>query len=150
MDPRIVSEKLESLRRCVRRVEAKRPATLDALRGDLDAQDIVSVNLTRAVQICVDVAAHLTARLDVPAPETMAGTFDALLAAGVLPADVAARMKAAVGFRNVAVHAYTEINWAVVFAIVHTRLDDFRAFAGAVAGFAETDSTDTSTGTSPE
>ncbi len=139
MDRRVISEKLESLRRCVARVEAKRPETVGALRGSPDLQDIVALNLMRAVQTCVDLAAHLVADLDVPAPETMAGTFDALHAAGVIDAGVAARMRAAVGFRNVAVHTYSAINWAVVFAIAHTHLDDFRAFARAVVAHTGTD-----------
>lgn len=133
MDRRVVAEKLESLRRCVRRVEAKRPASAEALARDVDLQDIVSLNLTRAVQVSVDLAAHLAADLDVPAPETMADAFRALEDAGVLGADVAARMRAAVGFRNVAVHAYQSIDWAIVFAIAETHLDDFRAFARAVS-----------------
>lgn len=49
MDRRVVAEKLESLRWCVARVEAKPPASAAALARDVDPQDIVSVNLTRAV-----------------------------------------------------------------------------------------------------
>ena len=121
----------------MRRVEAKRPATAEALARDLDLQDILSVNLTRAVQVSVDLAAHLAAGLDVPAPATMAGAFEALGAAGVLAPDLADRMRSAVGFRNVAVHAYQTIDWDVVFAIATQHLDDFRAFAEAVSGQAE-------------
>ena len=131
MDRRVVLEKLESLRRCVRRIEARRPATVEALRKDVDLQDILSVNLTRAVQVCVDVAAHLVADLEGPPPDTMAGLFSALEEAGRLPPGVADRMRAAVGFRNVAVHTYQAIDWAVVFRICHDHLDDFRAFARA-------------------
>lgn len=72
MDRRVVLDKLESLRRCIQRIESKRPDTLEALQADLDLQDILSLNLTRAVQVSVDVAAHLVADLDVPAPDTMA------------------------------------------------------------------------------
>jgi len=38
-------------------------------------------------------------------------------------------LKGAVGFRNVAVHAYDEIDYAIVFSICTKHLDDFRAFA---------------------
>lgn len=98
----------------------------------MDAQDILALNVTRAVQICVDLAAHLAADLDVPAPETMADTFTRLAEADLLSHDIAARMRAAVGFRNVAVHAYQSINWAIVYQICHVHLDDFRAFAQRV------------------
>lgn len=49
MDRELIEEKIESLRRCVRRIEAKRVATVDELESDLDTQDILSVNLTWAV-----------------------------------------------------------------------------------------------------
>lgn len=133
MDRRVVLDKLESLRRCVERVEARRPETVAALEQDLDLQDILSLNLTRAVQVSVDVAAHVVAGLDVPAPTTMGETFDALARTGVVSPELAERMRAAVGFRNVAVHAYQTIDWEIVMAICHRHLNDFRTFARAVA-----------------
>ncbi len=42
-------------------------------------------------------------------------------------------MRKAVGFRNLAVHNYDTIEWAVVFAIATERLDDFKMFARAFA-----------------
>ena len=132
MDRRVVLEKIEALRRCLARVESRRPDTVEALRQNLDLQDILSLNLTRAVQVSVDLAAHLVADLEVPPPDSMADAFRVLADADVLPHEVAARMVAAVGFRNVAVHAYQTIDWAIVLAISHHHLDDFRAFAQAV------------------
>lgn len=54
MDQDVINEKLESPRRCLQRIHDKYPATAADLSQDQDAQDIVSLNLTRAVQICVD------------------------------------------------------------------------------------------------
>jgi uncharacterized protein YutE (UPF0331/DUF86 family) len=87
------------------------------------------VNLTRAVQICVDVAAHLVAETDRPPPDTMAGAFDDLRDLHIVPEALANRLKGAVGFRNVAIHAYRDIDWRIVHTITHERLDDFRQFA---------------------
>ena len=100
MDHQIVAEKLESLRRCVRRIEEKRPSTPEALLGDYDLQDILVLNLSRAVQLCVDIAAHLISDLEIPLPNTMGNTFDSLAQAGLLETRLAARLKKAVGFRN--------------------------------------------------
>ena len=132
MDRRVIADKLERLRRCVQRIEQKRPATLAALAADVDLQDILSVNLERAVQLCVDIAAHIIASREIPAPTTMAGAFEALHTLHILPPDLANSMKKAVGFRNVAVHNYQEIDWGIVFHICHHTLDDFRAFAQAI------------------
>ncbi len=59
MDRRLINEKLEGLRRCIDRIVEKLPTTAAVLAADLDLQDIITLNLTRAVQRCVDIATHL-------------------------------------------------------------------------------------------
>ena len=44
MDQRVMEEKLESLRRCIQRVQKKTPDTVTKLEDVLDLQDILSVN----------------------------------------------------------------------------------------------------------
>ena len=97
------------------------------------AQDIVSLNLTRAVQICVDIGAQLIAHLDLPAPDTMGQTFDLLAQAKLITAELATNLKMAVGFRNIAVHSYESINWLIVHSIVKNHLDDFSKFAEVIS-----------------
>lgn len=132
MDREVIAAKLESLRRCCERVRAKCPATADLLLVDVDTQDILALNLSRAVQLCVDLAAHLVAGTNALPPATMGQCFDLLADSGAIPADLAQRMKRAVGFRNIAVHNYEAINWHVVHSIATRHLDDFREFAESV------------------
>jgi uncharacterized protein YutE (UPF0331/DUF86 family) len=133
MDREVVEQKLESLRRCVQRIAAKRPADVETLVTDFDLQDIVSLNLSRAVQLCVDIGAHLIAGMDVPPPDTMGQTFDLLAQSGVLNAALANSLKKAVGFRNIAVRSYETINWHIVHSIVNNHLTDFSEFAKVVS-----------------
>ena len=133
MDRHVIEDKLERLRRCVSRIEQKRPPTPAELTTDYDLQDILSVNLQRAVQLCVDIAAHIIADQEVAAPSSMAQTFDVLQRLDILSPDLASSMKKAVGFRNIAVHAYQAVDWEIVFNICYEKLDDFRAFAQSVA-----------------
>ena len=133
MDREVVEQKLESLRRCLRRIETKCPADAATLAADIDLQDIVSLNLSRAVQISVDIGAHLIAGMEVPPPDTMGQTFDFLAQEGVLNNELASSLKKAVGFRNIAVHNYESINWEIVHSIVKYHLADFTGFAQVVA-----------------
>jgi len=133
MDREVVEQKLESLRRCLRRIETKCPADAATLVADLDLQDIVSLNLSRAVQISVDIGTHLIAGMEVPPPDTMGQTFDLLAQEGVLDIELASSLKKAVGFRNIAVHNYESINWSIVHSIVKYHLADFSKFAKVVA-----------------
>ncbi len=133
MDADLIAEKLEALRRCVVRLEQKRPTSVEALAVDLDRQDVIVLNLQRAVQLCVDIAANLIAESDEPAPMTMGEVFDALARMGIVTPDLATRLRKAVGFRNIAVHAYHAIDWVIVFNIVQHRLEDFRDFARSIS-----------------
>jgi len=132
MDREVIEQKIESLRRCVERVRQKCPATADALTNDPDAQDILSHNLTRAVQLCVDIGAHLIAARDNLAPNTMGQTFDVLAELKVISPELAQRMKKAVGFRNIAVHNYEDVDWQIVHAIASRHINEFGEFAKAV------------------
>jgi uncharacterized protein YutE (UPF0331/DUF86 family) len=132
MDREVVAQKLEALRRCLARVREKCPKSADILAKDADLQDIISINITRAVQLCVDIGTHVIAGMSVSPPDTMGKTFDQLAEAGIIPPDVAEQLKKAVGFRNIAVHNYESINWAIVHSIASDRLVDFEEFAKAI------------------
>ena len=132
MDRLIVAHKLDSLRRCLNRVRERCPADVATLARDPDLQDIVVLNLSRAVQICVDLALHTLSGSGQPAPDTMGQAFDRLADAKRIPVDLAVRLKKAVGFRNIAVHNYSGIDWAIVHAIATLHLGDFEAFARAI------------------
>ena len=132
MERDIIIRKLDSLARCVRRIEEKRPDTLEQLIDDIDTQDILSINLERAVQVSVDIGAHLLAGMSVPPPETMGEVFTILVSAKMIPEETGFALRKAVGFRNLSVHAYDQVDWERVFDIVHDQLDNFRKFADAI------------------
>lgn len=132
MDRDIISRKLDSLARCVGRIETKRPPSVDELVSNIDLQDILSVNLERAVQLCVDIGAHVLADLDAPPPQTMGEVFTLLVAQKVIPESVGIALRKAVGFRNLSVHAYDHVDWLRVFEIIHNKLHDFRVFSRSI------------------
>lgn len=133
MDRNVVEAKLESLRRCVERITAKTPSSADQLAQSPDLQDIIALNLQRAVQLSVDLASHLIAETDARPPSTMAENFEVLKSLQFISPALTERMIKAVGFRNIAVHSYHTIDWNIVYQICNRHLDDFRQFAQAVA-----------------
>ena len=137
MDREVVDQKLESLRRCLLRIESKCPADASLLATDFDLQDIVSLNLSRAVQLSVDIGAHVIAGMDVPPPGTMGQTFDLLAQEGVLSSELANGLKKSVGFRNIAIHKYDSIDWIIVHNIVKNHLGEFSEFAKAIVDWSE-------------
>ncbi|NOQ50938.1 MAG: DUF86 domain-containing protein [Desulfuromonadaceae bacterium] len=133
----ILLSKLDSLQRCLSRISTKTPGHADILQQDLDLQDIIAINLERAVQICVDIAAHIIAVKNVPAPATMAESFDRLFDLKVISKKTAGQMKNAVGFRNISVHEYQKIDWLIVYRIITEHNEDFKDFARQIMAWAE-------------
>ena len=135
MDKKLVAEKLDSLFRCIERIENKRPAAKEILADDLDLQDIIAVNLERAVQLAVDIGAHIIANSAEPSPSTMGEVFTILEKMEVIQSSTANKMYSAVGFRNISVHAYEKINWSIVYSIISKNLNDFRLFTRDISDF---------------
>lgn len=132
MDNMLIFNKIESLRRCINRIREKTPDTELQLETDLDLQDIITVNLERAVQTSVDIAAHIIADLESPAPETMAEAFAILEKNNIISTELSGKMQKAVAFRNIAVHAYQKMNWNIVYKIAKNGINDFVEFARQV------------------
>jgi len=132
MDRDVINRKLESLRRCIARIESKRPIRPDVLRVNYDLQDIIALNLERAVQTCVDIAAHVISQTELPVPSTMGEGFARLAELRVISPQVATSLQKAVAFRNILVHNYTNINWDIVANILTSHLIDFVQFAQAI------------------
>ena len=135
MDQVIFDQKLESLRRCIKRVEEKTPPHVSQLIEDQDIQDILVLNLTRAVQLCVDIGSHVISESEEPAPTTMGDVFSTLENLGAIKSITCKSMRKAVGFRNIAVHNYDVINWEIVYAICNNSLVDFRRFASEITEY---------------
>ncbi|MBN2860394.1 MAG: DUF86 domain-containing protein [Sphaerochaetaceae bacterium] len=136
IDP-VVERKFSSLQRCLTRLKEKRPATLAMIQGDYDLQDILSVNLERAVQLSVDVAAYIISEKNLRSTSTMAGAFDALCTEGIISSELADNLQRSVGFRNVAVHEYTEVDWKILLDVLHNHLHTFSDFMKVIYHYYE-------------
>ena len=137
MNRSTLSEKLESLDRCIKRLKSKTPSSIEALESDIDSQDIIAINLERAIQLCVDIASIILAETECQPPKTMGECFRLLQEAGILSEELADQLVKAVGFRNLSVHAYDKIDWGIVFSLLRDEIADLRAFGAAVTKFIE-------------
>lgn len=132
MSHEIIREKLDSVGRCLARIEEKRPHRIEQLRNDLDIQDIIVVNLERTVQLCVDICLIILSEKNAAVPATMAESFSMLAETGIITDNIAGRMAKAAGLRNVAVHAYRKIDWDIVWKIITEHLEEFRTFSASI------------------
>ncbi|OQY35547.1 MAG: hypothetical protein B6241_01185 [Spirochaetaceae bacterium 4572_59] len=132
MEAEILIAKMESLSRCILRIESKCPDQKHILKENLDLQDIIVINLERAVQQCVDTGLHILSDYAGSPVNSMADVFQSLAKNSIISEKLALNLIAAVGFRNIAVHEYRSIDWNIVWSIINANLNDFRDFQKAV------------------
>lgn len=133
MNADLIHAKIESLARCVQRIEQRVPNTSQELKADPDLQDILPINLERAVQLCVDIALHWIAQQpSIQLPSTMGEAFRVMESANLINKELANQLISVVGFRNLSVHSYEKINWDIVWSIATKEIDLFRNFSRCV------------------
>jgi uncharacterized protein YutE (UPF0331/DUF86 family) len=115
-------------------LELVRAAGLDPYLADEDLRMMSERRLQLAIQICIDIGAHLVSELSTLPPSDYAGIFKSLADAGHLDRDLGTRLAAAARQRNLLIHLYLDIDNTKVFASLGN-LDDLRAFAAAVEQF---------------
>ncbi len=134
VDPKSIDARLEHLADLLAESERIRTggrAAYDAsFRDRLAAQHAIQL----AIQICVDIGAHLIAELALRMPDDYRGVFAALQEPLGLAPKLVEGLSAAAGMRNVLVHVYLDVDDDRVWdALGH--LDDLREFAAAVERF---------------
>lgn len=132
MDSYVLQTKIESLIRCVNRIKEQNISSVEELEKDIDKQNIVILNLQRAVQICVDIGNHILLDFNTPTPSTMAETFRQLAKNKIISDKLSTDLSHAVGFRNIAVHQYQNIDCKIICAIIKEHLNDFKDYADFV------------------
>ena len=131
LDAEVVEARLRELSRRLKRLSAKKPASAKALAADEDLQDIVCRNLELAIQACIHVAAHVCGAHGM-VPTTSGDAFTLLADAGLIPKPLGQRLRRTVGFRNLLVHEYAEVDWKIVLRVLERDTKDLAAFGKAM------------------
>jgi uncharacterized protein YutE (UPF0331/DUF86 family) len=134
VDRALIAAKIAAVRDATGRVRDVLPASLPAFIADRTAREVVTLNMFVAIQDCLDLAAHWLADAGWEMPETYADVFAALARHGVIPAEMAERLKAAAAFRNLVAHQYGVLDLARVHALATSELGDLDTFCAILAG----------------
>ncbi len=127
----VLLNKVQTIERCLQRIRATLRGDTSRLE-DQDVEDIVVLNLLRACEASIDLAMHVVARERLGVPQESREAFALLEAAGALDHDLCLDLQRMVGFRNVAVHQYRQLDRGVLERLLRERLDDFEAFCRAM------------------
>jgi uncharacterized protein YutE (UPF0331/DUF86 family) len=125
-DVELVEKKLAFIETCVAQLSGVSPPEL--IRSDLKEQRFVLYTLQIAIQAALDVASHIVSDQRLGEPSSNAELFVTLQRASLLSAELSARLIRMAGFRNVVVHAYVDVDLAIVTHILENNLTDLTEF----------------------
>jgi len=133
VDRVVLAAKIAAVRDAVARIREVVPREPGAFLADRTLREVTILNLFVAIQECLSLAAHWLADSGLDVPQGYGQVFERLGERGVIAPDLAARLAAASGLRNLVAHRYGVLDWRRIHEIATTRLDDLLAFCDALA-----------------
>ena len=124
--------KIASLQRCIQRAREIYRRDPKAFLTDYDSQDAAVLNLIRACETAIDLANLIIKTYKMGIPKSSAESFELIRRKDVIPSELEARLVRMVGFRNVSVHQYMSIDFAIVANIITKDVDDLIAFGDLI------------------
>lgn len=119
----IIINKIETIKRCIKRVEeeyANTPSNLE----NYTKQDSIILNLQRLCEATLDLGLHYIKIKKLQIPQTSKQIFEILEKNGVIDKKISANMQGMVGFRNIAIHDYKSLNIDILQKIIEKHLGD--------------------------
>jgi uncharacterized protein YutE (UPF0331/DUF86 family) len=123
--------KISNIQNCLKSIEKITKLDAHAL-NDQFKQDVFVLNLERATQACIDLANLVIADRAWELPRSYHHSFEILSREEFLSPELAKKMVAMAGFRNIAVHDYTKINVEILKSILTKNLKDIEDFYSLV------------------
>ncbi len=121
--------KASIIERCLKRIAEEYVGHEGELTTNFTRQDALVLNLQRACEACIDAAMHLVRIHKLGIPTESRQAFEFLMQAQRLDATLGRNLIAMVGFRNIAVHNYQEMDIDILRGILANHLNELRTFA---------------------
>ena len=132
---RVVFNKIESIERCVRRInEIYSEETFE----DYLYQDALILNIQRACQQSIDLAMYIVSKSGLGIPKKSSEAFTKLVEGKVISKDIGLIMEKMVGFRNVIIHEYQSVDINILRFIATEGKLDFLRFTREIIEFMKT------------
>lgn len=123
----IIYNKIETIERCINRINEVYEGNFENLEN-YTKQDSIILNIQRACEASIDLAMHIVSEKKLGIPQNSRDAFEVLNTNNFISNELTRKLKAMIGFRNIAVHNYKSINLEIVKEIIEKHLEDFREF----------------------
>lgn len=133
IDPKLVRSKLDACRLHLRRLEPLAKAPFAEFSADYVLHSAAERLIQLVVDTAVDLNNHLLIESGQSVPKDYYGSFIGLVRIKFLSAPLARALARTTGLRNRLVHAYEEIDLAILHSALPALLRDYRQYADRIA-----------------
>lgn len=123
----VLYNKISIIERCLIRVREVYNNNPDNL-ADYTKQDSIVLNIQRAVEATIDIAMYIVSNKKLGIPQNSRDAFEVLNENNIIDDEMLKKLKSMIGFRNIAVHNYQNLNLEVLQKVVENHLKDFEDF----------------------
>ena len=127
----VILNKTEIVKRCIIRAKEEYDGNPENLEN-YTKQDSVTLNIQRACEAVIDLGMHVIAERGLGIPQTSRDTFEILQNNKIITPEMSERLKAMIGFRNIAIHNYQKLNLKIIQAIIEKDLKDLLYFTDVI------------------
>lgn len=128
----VILNKAAIIERCVRRAREEYAGGGAEFESSYSRQDAAVVNVMRACEACIDIGQVIIRAEKLGLNKSAGEIFDMLAQAKIIPANLSKELKNMVGFRNIAVHQYQELDLVKLVDVLNRRLDDLLEFVRVI------------------
>ena len=124
----VILNKYESIERCINRINEEYQNDSSNL-NNYTKEDAIMLNLQRACELVIDIATYVVSTRRLGIPQSKKDAFEILYKNNLISKDMYNNMKGMIGFRNIAVHSYKEIDEEILIDVIQNHLEDLKEFA---------------------
>lgn len=124
----VIENKISTVKKHLKILERYKKYSKKEIVENIDIKGALERYLYLAVQSAIDLAESVIAFKDFRKPATMSETFYILREEKIIPSKLTNKLAKMVGFRNIITHDYEDIDYSIVYTILHRGLKDIEDF----------------------
>ena len=132
MQDDVLINKSAIIERCVARAIEEYQADPDSFAENFTRQDAAILNIQRACEAALDMGQYLIRRDSLGIPQSARDVFKLLGENGWIDQSLADSLKRMIGFRNIAVHEYQNLQLPITVKIINEHLEEFLDYSYAI------------------
>lgn len=123
----VILNKYESIERCINRINEEYEGNPENL-SNYSKLDAIVLNLQRACELVIDIAMYIVTSKKLGLPQAKREAFEMLMENNYIDEETCKKMKGMIGFRNIAIHDYKEIDEEILKNVIGNHLNDLLEF----------------------